>query len=110
MKKYEVIIANIDILPEISQALKSGGSSGFKVKAGYQLGTPTVRSQCEDFVHITMRLVSDHTTTTDPKPFVLKSPLSFPKWVSEIDQWYVKLLSITIKQVTDRGGRMCELL
>ena len=107
VKKYEILIANIDVLSEISQALSSAGSSGFKVKAGYQLGTPTSRSQCEDFVHVTMRLAIDHKKTTDPKAYVLKVPLQIPQWISETDLWYVKLLGFTVKQVFQRRELLC---
>ena len=99
VKKYELVISNINVLPEIATALKSAGTSGYAIKAGVQLGTPTPRSQCDDFVHISMRLISDPITTTDPKAYLVKSPLSFPQWNSEADQWYIKLLSITVKQV-----------
>jgi len=100
VKKLEFVIGNIVLLPEISKAISSAGSSGFAVKAGYQLGTPIVRRDCEDFVHVSVRLRSDKTNFSDPKPFLTKPFLSVPKWESEADQWFIKLLGKTIKQGT----------
>ena len=98
-KKYEIIIANVKLLPEITSAIDSAGVLGYTVSAGVQLGTPTARSGCEDFVRIGMRLRANASEYVDAKPYLMKPLLSFPKWVTEADQWYIKLLFITIRQV-----------
>jgi hypothetical protein len=99
VKKYEIVIGNIQVLPEILSEVRKAGTSGYEVQAGWQLGTPKPRSSCEDFVRIAMRLISDNSEFIDPKEYLAKSPLSFPQWKSLADQWYLKVLGKTLKQV-----------
>ncbi len=101
LKKWEILIGNIKLIPEIQSAIRSAGSKGFLVLAGWQLGLPVSRSSCEDFVRVTMRK-RDLTPTIeymDPKAYLSKAPLGLPQWVSEADQWYIKVLMFTIRKV-----------
>ena len=98
-KKYEIVLANIKLLPEITQAIEKAGLLGYTVAAGVQLGTPTARTGCEDFARVGMRLRSNSSAYVDAKPYLMKPLLGFPQWVTEADQWYIKLLVITIRQV-----------
>ena len=103
IRKFEILIGNIKVLSAIETEIRSAGLRGFLVNAGVQLGLPIARTGCEDFVRVTMRKESGDEeapyTYVDPQAYLMKAPLGLPQWVTEADQWYIKLLVVTIRQV-----------
>lgn len=100
VKKYEFVLSNIKVLSDVASKLSAAGTRGLAVVAGWQLGTPVLRSDCEDFVHVTVRERLSKNVTVDPKTYVPQPPLGMPTWISEADEWYIKLLGFTIKRVS----------
>jgi hypothetical protein len=102
VKQVEFLLGNIDLLPEVEKELESGGIRGWTVQPGWQLGVPRKRNGCEDFVRVTLRQRSNVSATEDPQPYLPKAPLGLPEWVSEADQWVIKVLNFTVRQVRAR--------
>ena len=100
VKQFEIVLTNIRVLDTIKTSIQAAGALGFAVSAGWQLGLPKSRSGCSNFVHVAMRLIKNTSDySQDPSAYLSKAPLAIPSWVSQADQWYIKLLVITIKQV-----------
>ena len=100
VKHFDIKLANINLLPEITKLLDAN-PLGWTVTAGIQLGTPRSRSGCANFVHVAMSPSKDPSDySKDPVKYITKSPISLPSWNTIIDQWYIKVMMITIKQGT----------
>lgn len=101
VKKFEFLLANINLLSEIKSNIESAGTLGWEVQPGWQLGTPKARSGCEDFVRVTVREIANRSSFIDPNQFIAKAPIGLPQWITEADQWIVKFLKVlTLKQVS----------